>query len=993
MPSVPQIVGYREKRRKRARNYYPRKSALPTGAFLSLAAAGIVILLSFSYVQLVQGLPSLDAIQALLEPPDGLHLQPTRLYDRTGQNLILVLENPAAEGKRYLYYPYPSKKNNGVEAISAVSINKEAVIPRSLILATIASRDPGLWKHFGFSIQGLLTNSRPTLAQQLAFELLLAEEAPGLERNLRERLYAAQITAHFGREKILEWNLNSAHYGDLIYGADAAARVYFGKPADRLSLAEAAVLAAISEAPSISPLSSPKPVLERQKEIIHSMLEQELISEEEAQSALVEEMVFQTKSGSEQTPASDFNRMVIEYVSKQIEPAKLERGGLDITTTLDQELQYQIHCVIENQLSRMRENQGQWSQVWEDGECSSARLLPVQSFLADIATLELAGRALVLDQKTGQILAMTGSGLPGDDPIRQTGQPPGSLITPFIYLTAFTRGFSPASLVWDIPESLPEEVGFEQEKYSGPMRIRTAFSNDYLIPSIQTLGKVGPENVWSILQQLGVISLSQPAINGYLTQLPLLSGGEVTLLEMGRAFGVLANQGLMAGVLDNPPGNQRIPQTVEPVTVLKVTDRRGQVWIDCQEEYINCHQIVRPIVSPELSFLVNEMMSDEPARWPSLGHPNPLEIGRPAAAKMGTTGSPNSTWTIGYTPHLTAAVWIGDISGIPVGETWSPAEEQSLSSGAAGLWQAIMKYASQDLPPDHWVTPPGVVHVDVCDPSGLLPTVHCPSVVREVFLAGNEPTHQDTLYKVYQINRETGRLATVYTPPGLVEEKVFFIVPPEGSGWSRIAGLPLPPDMYDVIALPPTTNPEAIIASPNSFSHVSGKVSITGAAAGKNFSFYRLQVGKGLNPREWIQIGEDHAKPVRSGVLGEWDTEGESGLYVLQLLVVDNDQRVKTSTVQVTIDNTPPTLSIVQPLSGQIIESGPRTSVVIQAQADDDVSLSKVEFNVDGIRLATFYEPPFILSWKPQVGKYTLIVTATDEAGNLKEETTAFIVK
>jgi membrane peptidoglycan carboxypeptidase len=992
MPSVPQIIGFRGKREKRARSRIANRAALPAGAFISLAAAISFILFYSFYIQLVQGLPSLWAVRSLVEPPDGLYLHPTRLYDRTGEHLILTLENPAAEGRRYLYYPYPSSKT-GRDAEQAISSSSDPTIPRSLILATIAGRDPGLWKHSGFLLEGVRSGAHPTIAQQLAVDLLLVEEPPGLSRSLRERLYAGQITAQFGREKILEWYLNSAHYGQWIYGIDAAARVYFGKPAERLTLAEAAFLTAVSEAPNVNPLVNPEPAFARQKEIIGAMVDQGLISEAEAKAAASEKIVFQLRVEPGQEITSSYIRLVIEQVSKQVNPSAMERGGLNIITTLDFDLQNQIHCLLEHQISRMQEYRESPGEPAEETNCSSSPLLPIQSFLPENSSLDLVGSAIVLDHKTGQILALTGSGTAGFDPARPPGKPPGSLLTPFIYLTAFSRGFSPASLVWDIPESLPESIEFEGEQYHGPMRLRTAFANDFLIPSIQILEKVGPESVWSTLNQLGVSSLTLPAVQGFLTGVPLLSGGETTLLEISRAFGVIANQGLIAGIFDRPPSASGIPQQIQPVTVLQVMDSRGRILLDCLEDYISCHQVVRPVISPELSYLVTEVMSDEPARRPSLGHPNPLEIGRPAAAKIGSTNSSYSAWTVGFTPHLTAAVWLGNGAREPVQDTWSSLEDNSLTSGAAGLWHAIMQVANLNLPPDNWNEPPGIIQIDVCDPSGLLPTIHCPSVVREVFVQGNEPTHPDTLYKAFQVNRETGRLATVYTPPGMVEEKVYFVVPPEGAGWSQVENLPRPPDVYDAIVLPPQSNPEAVITSPPSFSHVNGMISIIGSAAGQNFAFYRLQVGKGLNPREWFQVGEDQTQPVRNKLLGEWDATGESGLYVIQLLVVDNDQRVENSIVQVTIDNNPPGLKIIQPTQGQVLKSGSRTSVVIQAQAEDDVSLSTVEFYIDGIRLVTFNEPPFVLSWKSQKGEYTLKAKAVDQAGNYVEETVTFTVE
>jgi membrane peptidoglycan carboxypeptidase len=992
MPTVPHIAGSRERYRKRARNRFSRKAALPAAAFLSLASASLILIIAFFYVNLVQGLPSLEAIPALLEPPNGLYLQPTRLYDRSGQNIILVLENPAAADHRYYYYPYPSKRNGDNKAGIDATIKRD-VIPRSVILSTIAGRDPGLWKHSGFSIQGLASGSHPTIAQQLVFDLLLQEEALGLSRNIRERVYAAQITSYFGREKVLEWYLNSLQYGHLIFGVDAAARAYFGKPAERLSLAEAAVLTAVAEAPQLNPLAYRQTALNRQQEILKSMADLGLISENEFQKAMRERVVFRSPPEPERELAPPFTHLVIEEFTRQFNPTHLERGGLNIITTLDYDLQIQILCVTDYQIGRMQENREPFQQLWKEVDCPSARLLPGQSFSPAIASLELAGSGLVMDHKTGQILAISSS-LPHDiGPAHQPGKPPGSIITPFIYLTAFTRGFGPGSLVWDIPDSLPTQISYEQENYAGPVRLRTAFANDYLIPTIEILEKVGPENVWSILQQLGVTSLTQTAINGYLREVPLLSGGEITLLELARAFGVLGNQGLLAGNRNPSTSVMPVFQPVLPTTVLQVKDARGQVWIDCIEGFINCSQQVRPVVSPELTYLVSEMMSDETARWPSLGHPNPLEIGRPAAVKMGLTGEAGSSWTAGYTPYLTAAVWVGDVSGNHRDLSWTVIEDRQLASGAAGIWHAVMQYASLDVPPDGWVAPPGIVQVEVCDPSGLLPTPQCPSTVRELFLSGNEPTHFDTLYKEYFINRETGRLATVYTPPWLVEERVFFVAPPEGAGWSRRAGLPSPPDDYDVITLPPVPNSEVHITAPSSFSSVSGMVSIMGSASGERFSYYRLQIGKGLNPGEWVQIVEDGAKPVKNGVLGKWDTTGLSGLYVIQLLVVDKNQRVETSIVQVTVDNTPPHLKIIQPVAGQRYKSGLRTSVVIHVEADDDVSLAFVELYIDGLRVANFYEPPFIFSWKGQTGEHELVVRAVDLAGNATEESVFFMVE
>jgi hypothetical protein len=216
-----------------------------------------------------------------------------------------------------------------------------------------------------------------------------------------------------------------------------------------------------------------------------------------------------------------------------------------------------------------------------------------------------------------------------------------------------------------------------------------------------------------------------------------------------------------------------------------------------------------------------------------------------------------------------------------------------------------MQAASQDQKRTGWPLPKGVSVMDVCDPSGLLPGADCPNIVSEVFLNGSEPTQIDTLFRSYQINRETGLLATVFTPPQFVEKRVYMIIPAEAEAWAASTGLPRPPNAYDAIQ-PPGINPEVNITSPALFATVQGTVRIMGTASGADFEYYRLQVGQGLNPQEWIQVGEDRATPVEEGLLGEWDTQGLSGLYAVQLIVVRADQRVESAVIQITVDAAQP---------------------------------------------------------------------------------------
>jgi hypothetical protein len=308
------------------------------------------------------------------------------------------------------------------------------------------------------------------------------------------------------------------------------------------------------------------------------------------------------------------------------------------------------------------------------------------------------------------------------------------------------------------------------------------------------------------------------------------------------------------------------------------------------------------------------------------------------------------------------------------------------------LLHAIAQYANQGVPAEGWSMPPGVSTLAVCDPSGMLPTPECPAVVNEIFLAGTEPVQSDTLYRKLQINRETGLMATVFTPPELVEERVYLIVPSEAQEWAHLAGLPTPPQTFDIIQAESASSSEVRIASPPMFAYVHGVVKINGSAGGDGFELYRLQVGQGLNPQRWLQLGQDVHNSVVNGELAEWDTQGLSGLYALQLLVIYQDQRVQSEVVQVTVDNQPPEVTILYPTEGLEIPF-PSNGVVLQAEVNDDLALQHVEFFIDGQRISTLTQPPFTLTWRGQSGAHTLRLRATDQAGNTSQAEVAFRIK
>ncbi len=233
---------------------------------------------------------------------------------------------------------------------------------------------------------------------------------------------------------------------------------------------------------------------------------------------------------------------------------------------------------------------------------------------------------------------------------------------------------------------------------------------------------------------------------------------------------------------------------------------------------------------------------------------------------------------MGYTPQRLVVTWLGRPANTGSETALDP-------RAAAGVWHALIQYATRDLPVASWPVPPGVSEIEVCSPSGLLPTQACPTVVSELFLDGNEPTGPDTLYRTFQINRETGRLATIFTPADLTEERTYLVLPEEAQKWGQLAGLPVPPQDYDRIQ-PPQTPARRAFQRAGPVRGGRGKVSLRGTAAGSAFSYYSLQAGEGLNPPVWLPVGPKSEKPVYEGVLGVWDTGQLNGLYAVRLQVV-----------------------------------------------------------------------------------------------------------
>ncbi len=834
MPSTLPILRARRERRlarQHASSARTRNTFLSLGMILSLVTAALIILAAFSYVNLTRDLPSTQLLPTLLNPPDGLLLQPTQILDRTREHVLFTFA-PNDSPRRYV----PLSESNPQH------------LPKSLTDAVVAASDPKFWTHPGYTFADLTNpDSHPTLAQKLVFDLLLFDEPPSLQRALRERILAAQITAQYGRTQILEWYLNSTHFGHYAFGAEAAAQLYFGKSAAALTTTESAILAAVSDSPSLNPYDAPQTAIERGQATIHLMSAQRLLSAEATANALGESPLFQTPPPAKPQVASAFINLLLSQLDSRFPRERIERGGLTIVSTLDYDVQKGSSCVTAFYAARIA------SLPDPVLECDALRFLP--ALPSGVKAPDSSTSAIVTDPKTGQILAVVGETFQAQETPLVGAHNPGSVLDAFVYLTGFTRGLSPASLIWDIPGKTDVE-NFDG-LYHGPIRLRIALANDYPAPAAQVLSQMGVENVDKIAGSFGVDR-----------------DKELSLIDAASAYGVFAQMGVRYG--------QDINDAFVPSAMLKVESNDGSVWLDWTNPQ------AKPVVTPGLAYLMNHALSDNTARTGLLASSEVLEIGRTAAVKLGQTPDALDAWTIGYSPSRVVAVWTGV----------HKADELS-SRMPAALWSALMQIATQDLPNDGWAKPADISVINVCDPSGMLPTADCPNLVSEVFLNGNEPVQADNMFRKFAINRETGLLATVFTLPQLIEERVYLVVPSEARSWAESAGLAIPPSNYDVIQSP-QVDPNVNIASPLLFSEVNGEVKITGTAAGEDFVSYRVLVGQGLNPQEWIQVADGNA-PVTNDLLAEWDTKGLSGLYAVQLQVLRSDQKVDMAIIQVTV--------------------------------------------------------------------------------------------
>lgn len=880
-------------------------------------------------------------------------------------------------------------------------------IPQNIVDATVVIEDKTFWTNEGFDLEGIgrafyeyvllggEIQGGSSITQQLVKNNLIEEERRTIEgavefddyeRKIEEVLLAQRLSETYTKEQILEWYLNTNFYGNLAYGIEAAAQVYFNKTSAELTLPEAAMLAAIPQSPALNPIDNPIEAKARQELVLDALFREGYIDRDT--------LVTAKFTPIDIAPGIEERFDIIAphfalYVRKQLEerfgPQMVLRGGLTVYTTLDLTMQNQAECLAQAHVRRLSGEIGATLPADELANCPALDFLPPLQ-AQDIGVDHAVNNASVvaIDPRTGEIKVMVGSlnywdeSIDGSFNVAVDGlRQPGSSFKPYTYLTALSQGYNPATMVLDVETDFGTPyngVAYVPQNYSrtfnGPMRLRQALANSFNVPAVEVMSWVGVDNVIRTAHSLGITSLDEGA-NSYGLSLTL-GGGEVKLLDMVYAYSVMDNMGVMVGE-PVPEEQHRLGfRQLDPVAILRVEDRNGALLY----EYSQPER--REILTPQLAFLMNDMLSDRNARCLGFGCPNVLELpnDRPAAAKTGSTNDFRDAWTVGYTPQLVTGVWLGNTDN-------SPMEDLPGSKGAAPVWHAFMAWALQDEPALGWERPPNISERAVCNVSGLLPTGLCPTVL-EYFIDGTEPTVFDNIYQQVRINRETGRLATIYTPAELIDTRTYRIYPERAADWVRENEIEQPPTEYDTITGPPEQSGRTAILSPTPFGFVSEIVEIRGNVGSDNFAHYRLSYFRGLDPSDIQVISDNQQQQGEDIVLGAWDVSNLNGLYTLLLTVVKHDGSFDEVSVPVTIDNVDPTAQILFPLPGQTIFTDEEW-VIVQALAEDDVSIERVEFYINnaGVPFAISTVPPFTEKWTiPGPGCHVFRVVAVDAAGN-----------
>lgn len=623
-----------------------------------------------------------------------------------------------------------------------------AQFPEHLVLATVATEDASFYQHPGVDLVGIaraayysvrsgrVVAGGSTITQQVARNLLLPEVRfeRTLKRKLREAVLALLIEVRYSKDEILQLYLNSTFYGRQSFGAEAAARSFFGKPLSALDLSECAFLAGLPQAPYTYAPELGDAWQRRREIVLGLMVRQGFISAEEAEMAAREPLGFITPEHGIRAP--HFVAYVMEAAERLVGTDRLAAGGLRLHTTLDLPAQRTAMTVLTANLATLNRDP----------------LLRVDN-----------AAVLACDLADGSIRVMIGSPDYFDDRISGAvnsvlaRRQPGSAVKPITYAAAFEAGYTLATMMLDVPTSFTTAEGDPYVpinydfSYRGPVLLREALGSSYNLVAVRLLDAVGVPAFREMAGRLGVQSIAQAERLGLAST---LGGTEVSLLELTRAYAAFGRGG----------------RYVDLRAIERVTDEGGAVLWEASAP------AERRAASPQVAYLITDVLSDDKARVPTFGEGSILALSRPAAVKTGTTTDCRDNWTIGYTSQMVVGVWIGNADGGSMGPV-------SGVEGAAPIWRGVMEALHRGLPLVQFEAPEGLTQVEVCALSGKLPQPYCPHRLLETFIAGTEPQERCDLHR---------QVTTAATENASPATGVITVLPAEAQAWADERGFTRP---------------------------------------------------------------------------------------------------------------------------------------------------------------------------------------------------------
>lgn len=574
-----------------------------------------------------------------------------------------------------------------------VSIEK---VPKYTQESLIASEDKDFYKHSGFSFYSLtraffmnLTQhdvlyGGSTITQQLVKNSLLNSNK-NYFRKFQEIVLAQEIERRYSKQEILEMYLNSVYFGDGAFGIENAAKQYYNKDAQNLTLAESSFLTALLPSPTtLSPYTgSLQQAKLRQKIVLQKMADQQYITQAEMEKALREKLAFHKPDTQMNSIAQHFALYVRDELIRQYGEANLKISGFRVHTTLDTNWQKKAENTVAEQVNRLH---------------------------ADNVS---NGAAVVIDPRSGDVKALVGSAdwynnKFGKMNMALTPRSVGSSFKPIVYSAAFEkRIITPATVLQDSPVTFPgnySPLDYDR-KFRGSVQVRRALANSLNIPAVEVMQKVGLLDAMDMAKRFGITSLKDSSNYGLSF---VLGTGEVNLLEMTSVYATFANQGVRA----------------EPRTILDITNKQGNKIYTAQANQ-------KKVLEPEVAFLISSILSDNNARAEEFG--NELTISRTAAVKTGTAEDYKDALTLGYTPSLAIGVWVGNNDNESM-------DTVAGSLGAAPIWKKLMETYLKGTTAEAFTKPANIVQLPVCS-DGLLAadTNRFNSYRTEYFINGTQP--------------------------------------------------------------------------------------------------------------------------------------------------------------------------------------------------------------------------------------------------------------